>query len=92
MSERVYWDSCCFIDWIENKRKDRLDLLRPVVDAAINGHVLIIASTFAGPSGFSVGELGAKTAVQRGASRCEISNCTSRSWDLKNLGVCRRWS
>src|SRR5436305_619895 len=47
MAERVYWDSCCFIDWIENKRQERLILLRQVVDAAINGHVLIVASTFA---------------------------------------------
>lgn len=47
MSKRVYWDSCCFIDWIENRRADRIAMLRSVIDAAINDEVVIVASTLA---------------------------------------------
>lgn len=41
----VYWDSCTFIDWIENTKKDRIACLEPVVDAAQNEHLLIVTST-----------------------------------------------
>ena len=40
-----------------------------------------------GPSGYFMGEFWAKTAGQRRASGCATLNCTSRYWDLQNLGV-----
>ncbi len=58
-----------------------LDLLYPAYYSAN----IVVKNV--GPSGFSVGRIRSKTAGQRRASRCGISNCISRFWDLKNLGV-----
>jgi predicted nucleic acid-binding protein len=42
----VYWDACVFIDWIENQRTDRLAQIRPVIEAAEDGKLLIVTSAW----------------------------------------------
>jgi predicted nucleic acid-binding protein len=46
--QKVYWDSCVFIDWldIDANRPDRIKLIDPVIRAAKEGNLLIVTSAF----------------------------------------------
>ena len=43
----VYRDSCVFIDWLDKKRPDRINLIDPLVSMAQNGELKIITSVIA---------------------------------------------
>ena len=42
----VYWDSCVFIDWIQNTDPARVEMMRPVIEAAKRDDLLIVTSAW----------------------------------------------
>ena len=42
----VYWDSCVFLDWMKQDKADRVALIKPLVDSAMAGELLIVTSTW----------------------------------------------
>ncbi len=42
----VYWDSCVFIDWIENTRTERIKVIKPVIEAAEADELLLVTSAW----------------------------------------------
>ena len=44
MAIKFYWDSCVCIDWIQNADAVKRAQLQPIITAACNGEVLIVAS------------------------------------------------
>jgi predicted nucleic acid-binding protein len=44
MAIKFLWDSCVCIDWIQDKDPEKRKLLRPIVDAATAGDVVIVVS------------------------------------------------
>jgi len=49
--ELVYWDSCVFIDWLKRNGpyavQERIDEIRPCVEAATGGKLVIVTSVLA---------------------------------------------